>query len=155
MTETAFNIAAATREELGLKVLQEVCGDAPDLYQLGKYISGGADLEQLDAEGNTPLLVATRRNHTGASQILITAGARLDAQDKNGDTPLMHADSHHSLAVLKDLLDRNAPHRHMESGMTREMWDRHMDNVRDKIAAAEAQRTHFAVPRPFSFKKPA
>lgn len=152
MTEADFNIAAATPEALGRKVLEEVSCAAPNLLILSDYIRAGADLEQQNAEGLTPLLIVTIANHTGAAQMLIAAGASAQPVDKNGDTPLMHAVSHENLKVIKDLQAIRAPRRRMESSMSSEMWDRYMNDFQEKIAAAEKAETTIGVFRPLTLK---
>lgn len=148
MTSQNFNIAAATPDELGLKLLEEVSNATPNLLNLSSYLAAKASTEQQNAEGLTPLLVATIANHTGAAQMLIAAGANTRAMDEKGDTPLMHAVHHQNLKVIRDLRTVGAPHRRMESSMSSEMWDRYMDSLEDKITAAEAQETTIGVLRP-------
>ena len=51
-------------------------------------IEHGADVNQANNIGTTPLIIATQEGHFEALQLLIDAGAYLNTQDKDGRTPL-------------------------------------------------------------------
>lgn len=70
-------------------------------------IERGADVNDVDDTGNTPLHLVRPRGAATAA-VLLDAGAEVDAADENGVTPLMRAviDSHLSLVRL--LLSRGA-----------------------------------------------
>jgi ankyrin repeat protein len=58
-------------------------------------IEAGADINQGDADGNTPLLIAILNNHNDLAQVLIDKGADVNAVNKDGRTPLFAAvDAH-------------------------------------------------------------
>ena len=44
----------------------------------------------MTTERDSPLLAATRHNHTDVALALIQAGARLNSVDHSGDTPLLN-----------------------------------------------------------------
>ncbi len=58
-------------------------------------IEAGADINQGDADGNNPLLIAILNNHDELAQILIDKGADVNAANKDGRAPLFAAvDAH-------------------------------------------------------------
>ncbi len=61
-----------------------------------------------DAEGRTPLLIATSQQDWKTAQQLIGAGALVDLADKNGFTPLMAAAMRGNLEIFRELLARSA-----------------------------------------------
>lgn len=88
-------------------------------------IGAGADINQGDADGNNPLLIAILNNHDELAQILIDKGADVNAVNKDGRSPLYTAvDAHDvdwsdrplvketdkvtSLDVIKSLIDHKA-----------------------------------------------
>ena len=60
-----------------------------------------------DAQGRTPLLIATLQQNWKTAQRLIDAGALVDLADKNGFTPLMAAAMHGNLEVFRELVTRS------------------------------------------------
>jgi ankyrin repeat protein len=60
-----------------------------------------------DAQGRTPLLIATLQQDWKTAQRLIGAGALVDLADKNGFTPLMAAAMHGNLEIFRDLQARS------------------------------------------------
>jgi len=60
-----------------------------------------------DAQGRTPLLIATFQQDWKTAQRLIGVGALVDLADKNGFTPLMAAGMHGNLEVFRELLVRS------------------------------------------------
>ena len=88
-------------------------------------IEAGADINQGDADGNNPLLIAILNNHDELAQMLIDKGADVNAANKDGRRPLFAAvDAHDvdwsdrplvketdkvsSLDVIKSLIDHKA-----------------------------------------------
>jgi uncharacterized protein len=58
-------------------------------------IEAGADVNQGDADGNTPLLIAILNNHDDLAQVLIDKGADVNLANKDGRAPLFAAvDAH-------------------------------------------------------------
>lgn len=76
------------RQETALMAAAAVPGKE-DLVAL--FIAKGADLEARDAQGNTPLLVATLHKSTQAALQLIGAGSDVNAVNNRGDTPMQLA----------------------------------------------------------------
>lgn len=62
-----------------------------NLAEVSRLIAAGADLEQRDGQGQTPLLRAVAGNHVAVAKALLAAGASLNAQAANQDTPWLLA----------------------------------------------------------------
>ena len=60
-----------------------------------------------DAQGRTPLLIATSQQDWKTAQRLMGAGALVGLADKNGFTPLMAAAVHGNLEIFRELLARS------------------------------------------------
>ncbi len=60
-----------------------------------------------DAQGRTPLLIATSQQDWKTARRLVDAGAKVDLADKNGFTPLMAAAMHGNVAMFQLLLTRS------------------------------------------------
>ena len=73
-------------------------------------IEAGANIEQQtdDAEGNTPLIFASGKNHVNVVRELIKAGADLDKSNKDGHTPLLFASKWGHLDVARELIKAGA-----------------------------------------------
>jgi ankyrin repeat protein len=73
-----------------------------DLYLIERVDPNGRD-----AEGRTPLLIATERQDWKTARRLIDAGAAVDLADKNGSTSLMAAAMHGDSEMFRLLLARS------------------------------------------------
>ena len=60
-----------------------------------------------DAQGRTPLLIATSQQDWKTAQRLIGVGALVDLADQNGFTPLMATAMHGNLEIFRELLSRS------------------------------------------------
>jgi ankyrin repeat protein len=60
-----------------------------------------------DAQGRTPLVIATSQQDWKTARRLVDAGAKVDLADKNGFTPLMAAAMHGNVAMFQLLLARS------------------------------------------------
>jgi ankyrin repeat protein len=67
-----------------------------------------------DAQGRTPLLIATSQQDWKTARRLVDAGAKVDLADKNGFTPLMAAAMHGNVAMFQLVLERST-HLHAEA----------------------------------------
>jgi hypothetical protein len=63
-------------------------GDSADLFN---HIALGADVNEMDKRGWTPLLHAAVRGKTECAEVLIAKGAKLDPRDGTQKTPLHYA----------------------------------------------------------------
>ena len=84
----------STMEEVGI----HLAAQAGDLARLEEILANGeSDVDELDAEGATPLMMAAIGGHTEVIKVLIRLGAEVDHQDKvNGWTALMQVRYHKS-----------------------------------------------------------
>jgi len=62
-----------------------------DDFVLRTLITLGADLEEKDSEGYTPLIVAIRNRNPKVCRTLLNIGVEVDTRDSSGITPLIHA----------------------------------------------------------------
>jgi ankyrin repeat protein len=84
-------------------------------YLLGK----GADPNEADKNGVTPLMLASQMGQSDAVVALARSGARVDVANDAGETPLISAVHNRSLAMVRLLLAAGAdPDRADNSGRT-------------------------------------
>jgi ankyrin repeat protein len=68
---------------------------------IGALLKAGAHVSGTNHQGQTPLHIAARFNHTLAAKMLIDAGAKIMPRDKAGKTPLDYAESADMIKLLK------------------------------------------------------
>jgi CubicO group peptidase (beta-lactamase class C family) len=73
-----------------------------------QHIKAGSDLNEKDAYGSTPLIVATVFGKTEVARALIEAGADMKIRDNYGSTPLHIAALLGRTEIVKALLDKGA-----------------------------------------------
>lgn len=71
-------------------------------------LAAGADIEERDKQGMTPLLLAVAGGHLPCVRALLAAGVDINRPDPFGNTPLMTAFSHRRLPVFRELLRAGA-----------------------------------------------
>jgi ankyrin repeat protein len=71
------------------------------------YLMERVDPNGRDAQGRTPLLIATSQQDWKTGRRLLDAGATVDLADKNGFTPVMAAAMHGDLEMFQLLLARS------------------------------------------------
>ena len=71
------------------------------------YLMEHVDPNGRDAQGRTPLLIATSQQDWTTARQLVDAGAQVDLADKNGFIPLMAAAMHGNVAMFELLLARS------------------------------------------------
>ena len=72
------------------------------------FVDKGCDLNNIDADGRTPLMSAIKNKHDKIAELLIKSGALLDVQDHKGFTALIHAAFSGSADTAQLLVDRGA-----------------------------------------------
>ena len=72
-----------------------------DTAAIQRALSDRALLETRDADGRTPLMVATYHHQAAAAQVLISAGANVNAQDNMQDSPFLYAGAEGYADILK------------------------------------------------------
>lgn len=85
-----FNFAGKTSTQLGQELLVELGKGywASNDDRVAALINAGADLEQKDGQGNTPLLLAAAEGLTKSGLALVAANANVNAQNTKGYTAL-------------------------------------------------------------------
>ena len=79
-----------------------------NIQAVNQHISSGSDLNQKDAWGSTPLIIAITFNRTDIAKALIEAGADLEIGDKQESTPLHIAALLCRTEIVKALLEKGA-----------------------------------------------
>jgi ankyrin repeat protein len=73
-----------------------------------KLLQEGADANELNADGWTPLTIAVRSGHTEIAEILLAVGAEVNVVDEYGMTPLMWAEGGGHDELVQILLQAGA-----------------------------------------------
>jgi hypothetical protein len=81
---------------------------AEDEIAISGLLVAGAALEDRDADGRTPLMVAVRAGLAGVAAALLAGGAAVDARDGRLDTPFLAAGRAGDAALLALLADAGA-----------------------------------------------
>lgn len=83
-----------------------------DSMSIQDLVRRGAEVDTLDAEGNTPLLALDYSLHfpemLNVVRLLLEAGANLDATSSNGDTALHMSAANHRVEIMEQLLKSGA-----------------------------------------------
>lgn len=99
--ETALHIVVARRDKTWLEFL------------IGK----GANVNQADVKGVTPLVLACNLNFIEGVEVLVAKGAKLDQSNSTGETPLISAVHARNVELMRVLLRAGAdPDRADNSG---------------------------------------
>jgi ankyrin repeat protein len=77
-----------------------------DTASVERLIASGAPIDQANASGQTPLLLAVQSNHLAVATRLIDAGANINAQAANQDTPWLLAGALGRTAMLRHMLPK-------------------------------------------------
>ena len=75
---------------------------------VGHLLDGGAEINETDRDGRTPLFVASREGHAAVAELLLDRGADVDKAKQSGATPLFIASGMGHAAIAALLLDRGA-----------------------------------------------
>ena len=100
-----FNI----RNRSGQTALGYVCmGPQPNLDVMECLFEGGADVNQSDKEGTTPLMCVARSGHQGAFAAMMSRSALAACTDAHGMNAIMYAAINNHTEILSALVDRDA-----------------------------------------------
>jgi ankyrin repeat protein len=77
---------------------------------VSELIKGGADVNEKNADEDTALLVATRRNDLKMTAILLEAMSQIDVTDMSGYSPIMWAKEHKNLD-MSQMIERQSEHK--------------------------------------------
>ncbi len=70
-----------------------------DLESVVQFIGKGADVNDADHNGNTPLMYASMRGFTDTARFLLDNGADVNARNTQGVTPLTYACRNNQVGV--------------------------------------------------------
>jgi len=79
-----------------------------DVTALRQALAAGAAINAQDANGATPLLIATERNHIDAARVLIDAGADVNIQNQMRNSPYLYAGARGLNDILRMTLSHGA-----------------------------------------------
>lgn len=98
------DMASSQQQSSGREMLAAaVRGDADGLKRL---IAAGALLDPVDAQKQTPLLLAVQNNHLAAAIVLIEAGSNINAQAANMDSPWLLAGARGRAEMLRRMIPK-------------------------------------------------
>lgn len=107
-----------------------------------KVLLAGADVDERDDEGRTPLMFAAVNRETECAKELLRHGADVNAKANDGGTALMLAASSGDAELVKAFLARGADisSKYVETGQTALMiaMDHGYDDIVELLQAAEA-----------------
>jgi uncharacterized protein len=73
-----------------------------------KLLQQGADINVRDAQGRTPVMIATYQHNTDMVRTLLQAGAGVNIRDNNKENPLLHAAAQGWLDILRLAIEAHA-----------------------------------------------
>ncbi len=73
-----------------------------------KLLQEGADINVRDAQGRTPVMIATYQHNTEMVRELLQAGADINIRDNNKENPLLHAGAQGWLDILTLAIEAHA-----------------------------------------------
>jgi len=101
--------ARASNGYRALDVATEMADAADDVDVMTALLDAGARVQDVNAEGLTPLFFALQHDHPQVAALLLARGANVNTrQATSGLTPLMVAVKHGSTQVVELLLDSGA-----------------------------------------------
>ena len=92
---------AALNELLNCAFMNAKNSHAQQLKILMYLVKAGAELDAVDSNGCTSLILAAKYGRTQYANILIDAGAALDHKDSNGNTALIWATRESNIDIVK------------------------------------------------------
>ncbi len=79
-----------------------------DLISLNVLLSEGADIDTVDAEGNTPLMIASKIGNPRMLRIILVHNPDVNAVNNIGETALMIAAENGQYSVVQQLIENGA-----------------------------------------------
>ena len=79
-----------------------------DIARAQVLANQGANINEVDKNGHTPLMHAIFKGQTQAAKALVTMGANINIQDKSGYSALSYAISYGNIEVVKFLVEKGA-----------------------------------------------
>lgn len=102
--------ATSKKEEVKpMKVLEAVT-EKKSLSEIEKSIKDNqSDINERNAQGESPLLIATHENNIALAQLLIDNGADVNSQDHIQDSPYLYAAAQGKTEILRYILQHSKP----------------------------------------------
>ncbi|GAB2811805.1 ankyrin repeat domain-containing protein [Comamonas piscis] len=100
--------AAHAQNMTTLALHQAAAGNNSNRIQQLLQNGGSSAIDARDAQGRTPLLVATQSNQVAAAKALIEAGADVNAKDNIEDSPYLYAGARGHQEILQMALTHGA-----------------------------------------------
>ena len=105
------------------------------------YLMEHVDPNGRDAQGRTPLMIATSQQDWETARRLVDAGAQVDLADKSDFTPLMAAAMHGNVAMFQLLLERsNNPNAEAQTKDGRDLLGLGLDGGNPEIIKTVIER---------------
>ena len=82
--------------------------DIGDLEIVKNALFDGSDIETINSNQQTPLIIASLRNHFNIIKYLISQGANINAKDYWDNTPLMYSFIYNRINIIKYLISHGA-----------------------------------------------
>ncbi|MFO7845167.1 MAG: ankyrin repeat domain-containing protein [Balneolaceae bacterium] len=79
-----------------------------DIISLNVLLAEGADVDTLDKEGNTPLMLAAKIGNPRMIDIILAHNPEIDRRNNDGNTALMIASANGVLSIVEDLKNSGA-----------------------------------------------
>ncbi|MFC5653128.1 ankyrin repeat domain-containing protein [Paenibacillus solisilvae] len=118
-------------------------GKTEEVLQL---IAQGADINERDSRGRTPLMAAVHGNKPAAVQAIINAGADINLQDNRQDNPLLYAGAEGLLEILQILIragaDTRITNRFGGTALIPAADRGHVDNIRVLLEQSDVDIDH-------------
>ena len=106
----------------------------------------GAELNVQDAQGRTPVMMATYAHQTETVEALIRAGADINIRDNNLDNPLLYASARGLLDIVRLALDAKADtrltNRYGGVSVIPASHRGHVEIVRELLTRSDVQVNH-------------
>ncbi len=98
-------MAASLAEINNQFIRAAITGSAEEVLTL---ISKGANIEAVDEEGYTALMIAALYDHKKTVEVLLDKGAKIDVANKNGGTVITIASSYYHDEIFKTIQKHQA-----------------------------------------------
>lgn len=124
---------ADLRDAFGGTALHIACKYQDKVELLASITNKAPEINNIDDDGETPLMYAARRNHWRTASYLITKGAVVDLLNVYGDSAVDHAVITDSQDVLREL---------MHAGGNTSSINKQIGTVIEIVKPTEDSRTH-------------
>ena len=86
------------------------CAGLGQIDAVEKLIKQGADVNEVNQDGDTAILIAAMRNDLPMTKILIAAGSKVQTKDQLGYSPLFWAQTNKNETMV-ELINANMDHK--------------------------------------------